>query len=170
FEIHGTNLWTDSIGRCENKRSVYVPVGSTGNKKQQEAAARKEIAKKRQVGDESELKSSSGSESKEGGEEASDGDDPLADDTEEGNDDVEESGDDDTKAEESGNKESVAEKSGEQVEDSDPATTPEASSKRWFVQGSQDVYYAGLSLNDKGNPTRSIQEDPKIQINVLNEV
>ncbi|MCD7465251.1 hypothetical protein HAX54_000915 [Datura stramonium] len=53
--------------------------------------------------------------------------------TKEGNDNAEESGDDDTKAEESDDKESVVENSGEQVEVSDPATTPEARSKRWFV-------------------------------------
>ncbi|MCD9641803.1 hypothetical protein HAX54_028247 [Datura stramonium] len=70
----------------------------------------------------------------------SDGDNPPADNVEEsngnaeeGNDDAEESGDDDTEAEESGDKESAAEKSNEQVGDSEPATTPEARSKRWFL-------------------------------------
>ncbi|MCD7460356.1 hypothetical protein HAX54_043371, partial [Datura stramonium] len=111
------------------------------------------------------------SQSEEGGEEAeSDGEDPPADDAEEGNDDAEESGDDDSEAEESGNKKSVAENSREQVEDSDPVTTPEERSKRWFVQGSRDMYYAGLALNDKGNPSHNIHEEPKIRINSLNEV
>ncbi|MCE5166223.1 hypothetical protein HAX54_015996, partial [Datura stramonium] len=52
------------------------------------------------------------------------------DDAEEGNDDAEELGDDDTKVEDSGDKESAIEMYGEQVEDSDPTTTPEARSKR----------------------------------------
>ncbi|MCE3216774.1 hypothetical protein HAX54_007997, partial [Datura stramonium] len=109
--------------------------------------------------------------SEEGGEEAeSDGDNPPTDNAKEGNDDAEESGDEDTEAEESGDKESAAEKSGEQVEGSDPATTPEARSKRWFLQGSRDVYYAGLALNEKGNPNLNIKEEPKIHINALNEV
>ncbi|MCD7466120.1 hypothetical protein HAX54_002526 [Datura stramonium] len=157
-----------------------------------EAVAWKEIAKKQQLWDDSELDSSSNSElhynieksdespvvttrekskaqeaaaaisplsqSEEGGEEAeSDGENPPADDAEERNDDAEESRDDDTAVEKFDDKESAVEKSGEQVEDSDPATTPEVRSKRWFVQGSWDVYYAGLSLNDKGNPSCSIQ-------------
>ncbi|MCE5166373.1 hypothetical protein HAX54_018088 [Datura stramonium] len=79
--------------------------------------------------------------SDEGSDEAeSDGVNPPADNVEEGNgnakegnDDAEESGDDDTEAEESGDKESAAEKSNEQVGDSEPATTPEARSKRWFL-------------------------------------
>ncbi|MCD9645685.1 hypothetical protein HAX54_034811 [Datura stramonium] len=109
--------------------------------------------------------------SEEGGEEAeSDGDNPPVDNAEESNDDAEKSRDNDTEAEVSSDKESTAEKSGKQVEDSDPATTPEVRSKRWFVQGSMDMYYAGLTLNEKGNPNHSIQEEPKIQINVLNEV
>ncbi|MCD9638062.1 hypothetical protein HAX54_021767 [Datura stramonium] len=100
----------------------------------------------------------------------SDGEDSPMDDAEEGNNDAEESKGDDTEAEESDDKESAAEESGEQVEDSNPHTTLEARSKRWFVQGSRDVYYAGLALNDKGNPIRSIQKEPKIRINSLNEV
>ncbi|MCE3215941.1 hypothetical protein HAX54_004144 [Datura stramonium] len=47
---------------------------------------------------------------------------------EEGNDDTEESGDNGTEAEES-----AAEQSNEQVGYSDPATTPEVRSKRWFL-------------------------------------
>ncbi|MCD9642078.1 hypothetical protein HAX54_028712 [Datura stramonium] len=108
------------------------------NKKQQEAAARKEIAKRRQLRDVSESDSSSGSEAE------SDGDNPPADNAGKGNDDAEGSGDDDTNAEESGDKDSAVEESNEQVEDSEPGTNPEAS--------------------------RSIQEEPKIQINALNEV
>ncbi|MCD7466663.1 hypothetical protein HAX54_003581 [Datura stramonium] len=100
----------------------------------------------------------------------SDGDNPPMDNAGKGNDDAEESGDDDTNVEESGDKDSAAEKSNEQVEDSEPGTTPEARSKRWFLQGSRDVYFAGLNLNEKGNPNRSIQKEPKIQINSLNEV
>ncbi|MCE2055801.1 hypothetical protein HAX54_043443, partial [Datura stramonium] len=79
--------------------------------------------------------------SEEGGKEAEfDGEHPPADN----------SGDNDSEAEESGNKDSAAEKSDD--------------------QGSRNVYYAGLALNEKGNPSRSIQEEPKIQINALNEV
>ncbi|MCE0481193.1 hypothetical protein HAX54_038740 [Datura stramonium] len=66
-------------------------------------------------------------------EDESDGEDPPADDAKQGNDDAEELGDDDTEAVESGEKESAAEKSREPVKDSDPATTPEERSKRWFV-------------------------------------
>ncbi|MCE3050784.1 hypothetical protein HAX54_048143 [Datura stramonium] len=51
-----------------------------------------------------------------------------------------------------------------------PTFTPEERSKRWFLQGSRDVYYAVLHLDEKGNPSRSIQEEPKIQTNALNEV
>ncbi|MCD9640489.1 hypothetical protein HAX54_025828 [Datura stramonium] len=95
--------------------------------------------------------------SDEGSDEAeSDGDNPPADNAEEDNDDAEESSDDYTNTEESSDKESTAEKSNEQVVDSEPATTPEARSKRWFLQGSKDVYYAGLNLNEKGNSSRSI--------------
>ncbi|MCD9641265.1 hypothetical protein HAX54_027356 [Datura stramonium] len=97
---------------------------STANKKQHEDAARKEIAKKRQLWYELESESSSGTESEEGGEEAEFDEDSC-------------------------DKESATEKSGEQV-GSNPAATPEARSKRWYVQGS-DVYYAGYDLNDKGN-------------------
>ncbi|MCD7459718.1 hypothetical protein HAX54_041742 [Datura stramonium] len=82
----------------------------------------------------------------------------------------EEGGDDDSEVEGSGNKDNAAEKFDDQVDDSDLATTPEARSKKWFVQGSGDVYYAGLALNEKGNPNRSTKEEPKIQINALNEV
>ncbi|MCD7464105.1 hypothetical protein HAX54_052091 [Datura stramonium] len=128
------------------------------NKKQQEAAAQKEIAKRQQLHDESELYISNGSElhynitssdespmSDEGSDEAeSDGDNPPANNVENDNDHAEESGDDDTNAEEFGDKESAAKESNEQVEDSEPGTTPKAS--------------------------RSIQEEPKIKINALNEV
>ncbi|MCE3216022.1 hypothetical protein HAX54_004481, partial [Datura stramonium] len=100
---------------------------STGNKKQRKAVAWKEISKRRKLRDELEPDSFSGSKSEEGGEEAeSDGEYPPADNAEEGNDDAEELGDDDFEVEESGNKDSVAEKSYDQVDDSDPATTPEA--------------------------------------------
>ncbi|MCE3217018.1 hypothetical protein HAX54_010068 [Datura stramonium] len=96
-------------------------VTSSVNKKQQEIAARKEIAKRRQLRDESELDRSSG--------------------LEKGNDDAEESRDDDTNAEESDD--SVAIETNEQVEDSEPGTTPEIRLKRWFLQGYRDVYFAG---------------------------
>ncbi|MCD9643632.1 hypothetical protein HAX54_031250 [Datura stramonium] len=177
----------------------------TSKKKQQEASAQKEIEKRRQLCDESESDSSSGSEvhynitrsdespvvttrsnSKsqeaaatttsppqfdEGRDEAEyDGDNTPANNVEKGNDDAEESGDDDPNVEESGDKVSAAKESNEQVEDPEPATTLEARSKRLFLQGSRDVYFAGLNLNEKGNPSRSIQEEPKIQINSLNEV
>ncbi|MCE5165948.1 hypothetical protein HAX54_013360, partial [Datura stramonium] len=56
----------------------------------------------------------------------SDGEDPPADDAEEGNNDAEELRDNDTEAKKSGDKASASEESGEQVEDSDPPTTPEA--------------------------------------------
>ncbi|MCD7472401.1 hypothetical protein HAX54_013635 [Datura stramonium] len=129
------------------------------NKKQQEVVARKEIAKRRYLHDESESDSSSGSESDEGSDEAEPcGDNPPANNAEKGSDD------------ESGDNDSAAEESNEQVEDSDPANTPEARSKRWFLQGCRDVYFAGLNLNEKGNPSCSIQEEQKIQINSLNEV
>ncbi|MCE3217230.1 hypothetical protein HAX54_011174 [Datura stramonium] len=52
---------------------------------------------------------------------------------EEGNDDAEESRDDDTKVEEPNDKQSTAEQFNKQVGDSDPATTPEVRSKRWFT-------------------------------------
>ncbi|MCE5166789.1 hypothetical protein HAX54_026546 [Datura stramonium] len=101
--------------------------------------------------------------SKKGGEEAeSDGDNAPANNANGSNDDAEESGDKDIEVEESGDKESAAEKSREYVEDSEPTTTPEARSKRWFVHGSRDVYYAGFALNEKGNPNCSIQEEPNI--------
>ncbi|MCD9638014.1 hypothetical protein HAX54_021624, partial [Datura stramonium] len=115
-----------------------------------------------------------------GGEGAeSDSEDPLEDDTEEGDNDVDESGDDESATEKfddkensfekSGDKESVAQEFGNQKEDSDPSTTLEARSKRLTIQGSQDVYYVGLSLNEKGNPHHSIQEEPWIRTNALNE-
>ncbi|MCD7452537.1 hypothetical protein HAX54_017366 [Datura stramonium] len=173
------------------------------DKRQQKAVARKEIAKRQQLRDESESDSSSGSEvqcnitssdeypvrttrekskaqeaaaattslpkSDEGSTEAdSDGDNPPTDTLGKGNDDADKLGEDDTNAEDSSDKDSVVEESNEQEEDS--GITPEARSKRWFLQGSRDVYYAGLNLNEKGNPIRSIQEEPKIQINALNEV
>ncbi|MCE3215406.1 hypothetical protein HAX54_002285 [Datura stramonium] len=170
---------------------------SSVNKKQQEAAARKEIAKRQQIRDELESDSSSGLEvhynitssdespvvttrEKSKAQEAiatttsppqsdersdevkSNGDNPPMDNAGKGNDDAEESGDGDTNVEESGDKDSVAEESNEKVEDSEPSTTPEVRSKRWFRQGSIDVYFAGLNLNEKGNPSRSILEEPKI--------
>ncbi|MCD9637698.1 hypothetical protein HAX54_021135 [Datura stramonium] len=107
--------------------------------------------------------------SDEGSDEAkSDGDNPPADNARKGNDDAEESRDDGTNAEESGD--SAAKDTNEQVEDSEPRTTPEARSKRWFLHGSRDVYFAWLNLNEKGNPSRSIQGEKKIQINALNKV
>ncbi|MCE5165965.1 hypothetical protein HAX54_013489, partial [Datura stramonium] len=90
------------------------------NKKQQEAAARKEIAKRRQLRDKSKSDSSSGSEAE------YDGDNPPVDNAGKGNDDAEGSGDDDTNAEESVDKDSAAEESNEQVENTEPGTTPEA--------------------------------------------
>ncbi|MCE2055316.1 hypothetical protein HAX54_042391 [Datura stramonium] len=175
------------------------------NKKKQEVFAQKEIAKRRQHHDESELESSSGlevhynietsdespvvtnrakSKSQEvvaattsppqfdkGSDDAEpNGENPPADNAEEGNYDAEESGDDDTNVEESGDKDRTAEESNEQVGDSEPATTLEESSKRWLQQSSRDVYFAGLNINEKGNPSRSIQEEPKIQNNALNDV
>ncbi|MCD9646387.1 hypothetical protein HAX54_036170, partial [Datura stramonium] len=74
---------------------------------------------------------------------------------------------DDTNAEESGYKDSVAEESNEQEEES--SIRPEARSKIWFLQGSRDVYYEGLNINEKGYPSRSFQEEPKMQFNALNE-
>ncbi|MCD7448939.1 hypothetical protein HAX54_047551 [Datura stramonium] len=191
-KIHGKNLQTHNMGHCEYKWPVLC--------------ARKEIAKRRQLRDELESDSFSGSkvhynietydesqvvttrakskaqyatadttsppQSDEGSDEAeSDGYNPSTDNVEEGNGnaeessgDAEESGDDDSEVEESGDMESATEKSSEHVGDSNPATTPEARSKRWFLQGSRDVYYPGLNLS------RSIQEEPKIQINALNEM
>ncbi|MCD7453667.1 hypothetical protein HAX54_021822 [Datura stramonium] len=163
------------MGCCISQRTIVLARG-------------KKIAKRRQLRDESELDSSSGSEvhynitssdespvvttrenskaqeavaattslpqSDEGSDEdESDGDNPPADNAEKGNDDVVDSGDYDTNAEESGDKNSVAEESNEKVDDSEPATTPEARSKRWFLQGSIDVYFVGLNLNEKGNPS-----------------
>ncbi|MCE3216944.1 hypothetical protein HAX54_009626 [Datura stramonium] len=140
--------WVDGI----LKGTMTSPI----KKKQQEAVARKEIAKRRQLHDELELDSSSGSEFDERSDEAeSNGDNPPTNNAEKTNDDSEESGDDDTNVEESGDKDNAAEESNEQVEDSEPGTTPEARSKRWFIQGSRDVYFVGLNLNEKGNPSRS---------------
>ncbi|MCE3050471.1 hypothetical protein HAX54_047304 [Datura stramonium] len=132
-----------------------MPLGSTSKfinstNRKKEVAARKEIAKKRQLEDDSESDSSSGSE--------------------EGNHDVEELGNDDTEAEEFTDKASATEEFGEQVEDFDLPATLEARSKMLFKQVSWDMYYAGLALNDKGNPSNNIKEEPKIQINALNEV
>ncbi|MCD7446938.1 hypothetical protein HAX54_019749 [Datura stramonium] len=146
------------------------------NKKQQEASARKEITKRRQLHDESKSDSSSGLEvhyniensnespvvttrenskaqevaaasasppkfDEESDEADSDGENPTVDNAEdgngnaeEGNDDAIESGDDDTEAKESSDKESDAEKSNEGVGDLERATTPEESSKRYFLQ------------------------------------
>ncbi|MCD9559939.1 hypothetical protein HAX54_018317 [Datura stramonium] len=100
----------------------------------------------------------------------SDSEDPPTDDAEEDDNNVEESGEDGSAAEDFGEKESATEESGEHEEDSDPPTTPNAKSKRWTVQGSRDIYYAGLAINDKGNPRRSIQEEPWIRTDALNEV
>ncbi|MCD9646724.1 hypothetical protein HAX54_036878 [Datura stramonium] len=174
-EIQGKNLGTHSTGRYENKRPVLCACTMTSlvYKKQQEAAARKEIAKRRAKSKAHEAAAATASppQSDKGSDETeSDGDNPPLDNVEEDNDDVEESGDDDTDAKEFGDKESVAEKSNKQVGDSEPATTLEARSKIWFLLGSRDVYYTGLNLNEKGNPSRSIQEEPKIQIDALNEV
>ncbi|MCD7470536.1 hypothetical protein HAX54_010491 [Datura stramonium] len=91
----------------------------------------------------------------------SDNENPLVDDAEEGNDDDEESKENGKSTEESGDKESVAEKSSRQ-EDSGPPTTLDARSKRWTIQGYQDLYYEGLAFNEKGKPSCSIQEEPKI--------
>ncbi|MCD7453014.1 hypothetical protein HAX54_019271 [Datura stramonium] len=107
--------------------------------------------------------------SDEGGDEAkSDGDNPPADNAGKGDDDPAQSGEGDTNAEESSDKDSGAEESIEQEEDF--GITLEARSKIWFLQGSRNVYYAGLNLTEKENPSRSIQEEPKIHINALNEV
>ncbi|MCD7451964.1 hypothetical protein HAX54_014342, partial [Datura stramonium] len=158
-EIHGTNLRTHNTGRCENKRPVlYACRFHSGSKVHYNIETSNEspvvITREKFKAQEDAVATSPLSQFEEGGEEAkSNGEDPPANDEEE-----------------SGDKESAVEKSGEQVEDSDPATTPKERSKRWFVQGSGDVYYIGLALNDKGNPNRSIQEEPKIRINSLNEV
>ncbi|MCD9645366.1 hypothetical protein HAX54_034222 [Datura stramonium] len=122
-----------SFRRSFNDRSNRSLLLHPGKVKSQEAAAT----------------TASPPQSNEGSDEADfDGDNPPADNLEEGNDDAEESGDDDTNAEESGDKDSAAEKPNKQVGDSEPATTPEARSKRWFLQGSRDVYYVGLNLNE----------------------
>ncbi|MCD7455870.1 hypothetical protein HAX54_029907, partial [Datura stramonium] len=169
-KIHGKYQWTHSMDCCDYKLSVLCahkfhsgskvhynietsnesPVVTTRAKsKAQEAASATTLP----------------TQSDEGSDEAeSNGDNPPVDNTEEGN------GNDDTEAEESGDKENAAEKSNERVGNSEPSTTPEERSKRWFLQGSRDVYYAGLNLNEKWNPSCSIQEEPKIQINALNEV
>ncbi|MCD7471139.1 hypothetical protein HAX54_011447 [Datura stramonium] len=42
--------------------------------------------------------------------------------------------------------------------------------KRSSMMASWNVYYAELALSEKGNPNRSIEEEPRIQINALNEV
>ncbi|MCD9638373.1 hypothetical protein HAX54_022312 [Datura stramonium] len=82
------------------------------SKRQQEAAAQKEISKRRKLRDMLELDSSSGLESDEGSAEAdSDGENPPADTLGKCNNDAEKSGEDDTNAEESGDKDSVAEES-----------------------------------------------------------
>ncbi|MCD9645356.1 hypothetical protein HAX54_034212 [Datura stramonium] len=112
-------------------------------------------SKRRQLRDESKSESSSGSEFDEGSHEAeSDGDNPPSDNVGKGNDDDAQSGEGDTNVEESSDKDSNAEESNEQEENS--GIIPEARSKRWFLQGSRDVYYAGLHLTEKGNPIRSI--------------
>ncbi|MCD7463049.1 hypothetical protein HAX54_049856 [Datura stramonium] len=97
----------------------YFPIGFTGKmnsigkKKQQEASTRKEIAKRRQLFDESESDSSSGLEVYYNIETSNET--PVVT-TRERNYDAEESEDKDTEAEEFGDKESAAEKSGEQEE------------------------------------------------------
>ncbi|MCD7466403.1 hypothetical protein HAX54_003055 [Datura stramonium] len=134
--------------------SCYYPVGSTGtmtspvNKMQKESVARKEIAKRRgdtrtnSKAQEAAATTTSPPHSDEDSDEAeSDGDNPHVDNAEKGNDDAEESGDDDTNAEESVDKDSAAEESNEQ----------------------------GSMAMKKGNPNCSIQEEPKIQNNSLNE-
>ncbi|MCD9639450.1 hypothetical protein HAX54_024001, partial [Datura stramonium] len=45
-------------------------------------------------------------------------------------------------------------------------TTAESDDKE---SGFRDIYYTGLQLNEKENPSRSIQEEPQIQTNALNE-
>ncbi|MCD7464392.1 hypothetical protein HAX54_052653, partial [Datura stramonium] len=145
-EIHGKILRTHSMGRCDYKRPILC--------------ARR--FHRQQLHDESESDNSSGLVHY--NIETSD-ESPV-----EGNNDAEDSGDDDSEVEEFGNKDNAAEKSDDQVDDYDPSTIPEVRSKRWFVQGPRDVYYVGLALNEKGNPSRSIQEEPRIQINALNEV
>ncbi|MCD7471824.1 hypothetical protein HAX54_012505 [Datura stramonium] len=156
-------------------------ITSPVSKKQQKVVSQKEIAKRRQLHDEPEsgivqrqeavATATSPPQSDEGSDEAeSDDDNPPAGNAEKGNDDVEESRDDDTNIEEFGDKDTAVEESIEQVEDSEPGNTPESRTKRWFLQGCKDMYYAGLHLTEKGNPSRHIQEEPKIQINALNEV
>ncbi|MCE0481942.1 hypothetical protein HAX54_040155 [Datura stramonium] len=156
---------------------IHGTMTSTGNKKEQEAGAWKEISKRRQLRDELELDNSSCSEVQydietskeslvvttrpkskaqeaaaataspsqfdEGSDEAmSNGDNPPVDNAEEGNDDAEESSDDNTDVEDSDYKESASKKSNEQ---------------------------GSISMK-KGNPSSSIQDKSKIQINSLNEV
>ncbi|MCD9637628.1 hypothetical protein HAX54_021030, partial [Datura stramonium] len=97
----------------------------------------------------------------------SNGDNHPADTSWKGNNDAEKAGEDESNVEKSNDKYSASKLSNEKEEDS--GITPEARSKIWFLQGARDVYYAGLNLNEKGNPRRSIHEEPKIQINALNE-
>ncbi|MCD9558429.1 hypothetical protein HAX54_015803 [Datura stramonium] len=168
-EIQGKNLRTHS------------KITSIGNKKQQEAVARKEIAKRQKLRDELESDSSSDSEvhynieisdkypvvttrakykaqeaatatvlppqPDEGSDEAeSDGNNPATDNAEEGNGNVEEVNDD---AEESGDDDTEAKKSGDK----------ESAAEK-----------SRLNINEKRSPNCSIQEEPKIHINALNEV
>ncbi|MCD9640639.1 hypothetical protein HAX54_026046 [Datura stramonium] len=108
-----------------------------GTKKQQEATARKEIAKKQRLRDESDLRALVlPRRSEEGGEETeADDDDPPKDDEEEG-------------------KSAAKEESEEQESHSELATIPYAKYKIWILSGSRDTYYAGLKVNKKGNQTQ----------------
>ncbi|MCD9644863.1 hypothetical protein HAX54_033376 [Datura stramonium] len=99
------------------------------------------------------------SQSKAGGEEAkSDGDNPHVDNEEEGNDDAKDSRDEDTKVEEFGDRESAVEKYGEQVEDSYPATTPEASME--MVHEFYENYYC--TVEKKALSKNSIKKEPML--------
>ncbi|MCD7469755.1 hypothetical protein HAX54_008992 [Datura stramonium] len=77
----------------------------------------------------------------------SNNEDPPTNDVEEGDNDAEESGDDESAVEESATRR-IQQRS----------------------SGSRDVYYVGLALIEKGNPRRSIQEEPRIRTNALNDV
>ncbi|MCD7449206.1 hypothetical protein HAX54_050644 [Datura stramonium] len=138
---------------------------STGNKKQQEAVAQKEIAKRQQLHDESKSDSSSGSEAHYNIENSYES--PFV----------------TTREKYKAREATVATTSPPQLEEGDeeaesdgnnpPADNEEEGNddaEESWIMILRDMYYAGLSLNDKGNPSRSIQEDPKIQINALNEV
>ncbi|MCD7469414.1 hypothetical protein HAX54_008459 [Datura stramonium] len=119
-----------------------------------------EIEKGWQLRDESESDSFSGSESDEGSDEAEyDGDNPPADNARKDNDDAEESGDDDTNAEESGDKDSAAEETNEQVEDSEPGTTPKARVRVIPVDISERTITRVLMGGEFTLPTRTTEYD-----------